>query len=191
MPTLTVVKIGGSLYDLPDLGPRLTCWLTGLDSDATVVVPGGGAAADVIRELDRRQRLGDEKAHWLALRALALNAYFLADLLSGVRVLESIEEIGGGLAVLDPLAFCRDDERRHPSTALPHSWAVTSDSVAARVAVASGAQRLILLKSVGIPPDLAWEDAARQGLVDEAFPGIVRTVIHLEIRAINFRERGS
>ena len=27
-----VSKVGGSLYDLPDLGPRLRAWLAGLDA---------------------------------------------------------------------------------------------------------------------------------------------------------------
>src|SRR5581483_10984790 len=77
---LVVVKIGGSLLDLPDLGPRLKKWLE--QSAATVlVVPGGGAAADAVRRLDQLHRLGESRAHWLALRAVQLNASLLGDLL--------------------------------------------------------------------------------------------------------------
>ena len=46
---MIVVKVGGSLYDLPDLGPRLRRFLDGLDDPDRLVVPGGGAAADVVR----------------------------------------------------------------------------------------------------------------------------------------------
>ena len=60
-----VVKVGGSLFDLPGLGPCLRRWLDGLDGDV-ILVPGGGPTADVVRTFDRRQVLGQEKAHWLA-----------------------------------------------------------------------------------------------------------------------------
>src|SRR5262249_50947889 len=78
-----VVKVGGSLYDLPGLGARLRAWLERLPSREVLLVPGGGPAADVVRDLDRLHRLGEEAAHWLALRALSVNARFLAALLPG------------------------------------------------------------------------------------------------------------
>ena len=79
--SLAVVKVGGSLYDLPDLGPRLQRWLNHVPANDVLIVPGGGPAADVIRDLDRIHHLGEENAHWLALEALRLNAHFIARLL--------------------------------------------------------------------------------------------------------------
>jgi aspartokinase-like uncharacterized kinase len=64
-----VVKVGGSLFDLPDLGPRLEVWLGARRS--VVLVPGGGPTTDVVRALDRTHRLGEEAAHWLALRSIS------------------------------------------------------------------------------------------------------------------------
>ncbi len=186
MGELTVVKVGGSLFDLPYLGPRLTHWLAGLGAPRVLVVPGGGATADVIRALDRRHALGEEASHWLALRALALNAHALTALLPRSRVVESAAPVDG-IAVLDPFAFCLADERDHPAAALPHSWEVTSDSVAARVAVAAGARRLVLLKSVTFPYEMSWSDAAREGYVDAAFAGVVAAAPGLDVRAVNFR----
>jgi aspartokinase-like uncharacterized kinase len=182
----TVVKVGGSLFDLTHLGPRLRDWLAGLSRPHVLLVPGGGPAAGVIRDLDRRHGLGEEKAHWLALRAMSLNAHVLAGLLPDSRVVESVQEPLPGLVILDAYAFCRADERDHPAQALPHAWAVTSDSVAARVAVAARARELILLKSVTIPPDFRWDEAARSGYVDTAFAGVVRAAA-LEVRSFNFR----
>src|SRR5262245_62868008 len=115
-PPLTVVKVGGSLFDLPDLGPRLRRWLGQLPAGEVLLVPGGGATADVVRAFDRVHHLGEEAAHWLALRAMSVNAALL-------------ESLAPGVPVLDALAFARDDEGR-PGR-LPHCWAVTSDSVAA------------------------------------------------------------
>jgi aspartokinase-like uncharacterized kinase len=182
-----VVKVGGSLFDWPQLGPRLRRWLTELAAPSVLLVPGGGPTADAVRDLDCVHGLGEEKSHWLALRALTLNAHFLADLLPESRVVTSVTEHRGGVAVLDPLAFCLADERDHPADALPHSWSVTSDSVAARVAVASGAGELLLLKSITVPPEMPWEEAAQAGHVDGTFAGVIRRAAALEVRAINFR----
>src|SRR5437763_15200228 len=77
---LIVVKVGGSLYDLPDLGPRLAAWLETL-AGPTLLVPGGGTTADIVRDLDRCHGLGEAISHDLALRALTMNAWFLAALL--------------------------------------------------------------------------------------------------------------
>lgn len=183
---LVVAKVGGSLFDLADLGPRLRRWLGSLAAADVLLVPGGGAAADVVRDLDRRHGLGDEQAHWLALRATTLNAHVLAALLPPARVLYDPRYRDTPLSILDPYAFVRGDDGR--PGCLPHSWAVTTDAVAARIAVREGAARLFLLKSVTIPPDLNWEEAARQGMVDPAFAGVVRQAPRgMEVAAVNLR----
>jgi aspartokinase-like uncharacterized kinase len=185
---LTVAKVGGSLYDWPDLGPRLRQWLAERRSETVVLVPGGGGMADVIRDLDRRHGLGEERAHWLALRALSLNAHFLADLLPGARVIDDLEALPcqTGVWILDPHAFARADECRHSAgECLPHHWDATSDSVAARVARVLGARRLILLKSISVGADHDWTEAARRGLVDPLFARLLPP--GLEVEAVNLR----
>jgi aspartokinase-like uncharacterized kinase len=193
MSALVVVKVGGSLFDLPDLGPRLRRWL---DADARVrppsavlLVPGGGPTADVVRDLDRRHGLGDEAAHWLALRAMTLNAHFLAELLPPTVVVGEMVEPGPRVRILDALAFVRDDERRQGRIVLPHTWDAGSDAVAARVAVATGARRLVLLKSTTIAiPEVDWEDVSRRGLVDPLFASVLRAApCELEVSAVNLR----
>lgn len=183
---LVVVKVGGSLYDLPDLGPRLRGWLKGLGGGPVLLVPGGGPAADVVRELDRHHGLGEEAAHWLALRAMSLNADFLRVLLPEARVVAHPSATAAvRLAVLDAHAFGRADEGA--PGCLPHSWEVTSDALAARAAVVGGAERLVLLKSVTIPADVEWEEAARRSLVDGWFPHVLRQAPGLRVDAVDFR----
>src|ERR1700682_663065 len=148
---LTVVKVGGSLFDLPDLQSRLRSWLARRQGETVLLVPGGGATADLVRDFDIWHGLGEEKAHWLALRALALNACFLASLLPSAGVVGHPCRATAEVSVLDPFAFAALDERSHPDSCLPHTWAATSDAVAARAAVVGGAVRLILLKSVAVP----------------------------------------
>src|SRR5260370_29362968 len=75
-----IVKVGGSLLDLPGLGPRLRSWLDRLEAADVLLVPGGWPTADVIRALDGRHGLGEGHAHWLALPAPSLHAAALQTL---------------------------------------------------------------------------------------------------------------
>lgn len=189
---VAVVKVGGSLYDLPDLGPRLQRWLAEQFADTRVVlVPGGGPLVDAIRELDRRHGLGEETSHWLAVRALSVNAYFLMSLLRSADVCGDVSELGRAwetnrLPVFDIYEFARDDERR--TGHLPHNWTVTSDSLAARVAVVLPARHLVLLKSTTIPYGVSLTEAGRLGLVDTLFADVLRDApADLHVRAVNLR----
>ncbi len=192
--SLWVIKVGGSLYELPDLGLRLRRFLTAVvpAQAAVMLVPGGGATANVIRELDARHGLGEERAHFLALQALSLNAHFLACLLPEATVLgPTYPGVPGHthrIWILDSRAFMEADERLTGKVLLPHVWDATSDSVAARAAVVWHAERLVLLKSVTIPPGLSWEEASRQGFVDPVLPQILRqATTPLEVTAVNLR----
>lgn len=186
--TSVVVKVGGSLFDLPDLGPRLGRWLAALGTRKVLIVPGGGPTADVVRNLDRWHHLGEEHAHWLALHALSLNARFLASLLPRSVVVPDVADAGSidgdAWRILDAHDFARRDEAR--AGHLPHSWEVTSDSIAARAASITGAARLFLLKSVSLPPGVGWRDAEMPGIVDRFFAEAVGPDV--SVRVVNFRQ---
>jgi aspartokinase-like uncharacterized kinase len=191
---LTVAKVGGSLYDLPDLRLRLKRWLHEWAGGQLLLVPGGGATADAVRTFHRNHGVSEERCHWLALRALSLNAHFLEGILESGTVVKELGECAvaweaGLVPVLDLYAFALADEDRPGH--LAHTWEVTSDALAARVAVVAEARRLVLLKSDAIPPGVGWEEAARRGYVDPAFVGVVRVAPELEVRAIDFRAGGS
>ena len=173
---MIVVKVGGSLFDHPRLGPGLRAYLDSLDSPV-LLVAGGGDFADAVRKLDAIHHLGEEQAHWLALRSMDLSAAVLRSF-----ALRSASRLN----VLDAFAFAVEDESR--PGALPHSWAVTSDSIAARAAVVFGASRLVLLKSIDLPPGTPWEVAAANGWVDPHFPAVVAGA-PFSIEVVNFRRR--
>jgi 5-(aminomethyl)-3-furanmethanol phosphate kinase len=194
MKDLAVVKVGGSLFDWPLLGPRLQDWLKTLSLRKILLVPGGGPSADVIRKLDRSHNLGEEAAHWLSIRALTVNAHFLAGVLHSLNpvIVGDLRECGeiwmsNGLPILDLFRFAQEDES-HPNC-LPHCWAVTSDSLAARVAIRFEALRLILLKSTTISECDDWMSS---GTVDPYFPKLLREchseIRRMQISAINLRE---
>jgi hypothetical protein len=69
---------------------------------------------------------------------------------------------------------------------LPHSWDVTSDSIAARAALVYGAERLVLLKSVDVPPGTPWDEAAARGWVDAHFSHVVSGA-PFAVEVVNFR----
>lgn len=180
---ITVLKVGGSLLDMPDLRDRLAECIAKIHSDRTILFPGGGSTANVVRDLDRTHQLGEEASHWLAIWSLSLNAQFLSLLLDAPVVEDVIASLP--LGIVDPLPWAMLDE--NDPDHCPHHWDVTSDSLALRFAQSVRAHRLFLLKSVSLPDDMTWKDAAAQGFVDPFFPTLASRTPHLDIRWINLR----
>ena len=139
-----------------------------------VVVPGGGPFADAVRDADRRFGLSDDAAHWMAVLAMDQYAHVLAGRLPNAALVAGPDEARAALAagacpVLAPYAWLR------AADPLPHAWAVTSDSIAAWVAGALGARRLVLVKPPGV-------SAATPRVVDDYFaraipPGLPWAVV--------------
>ena len=120
--------------------------------EAVVVVPGGGPFADVVRELDRRTGLSADTAHWMAIQAMDQYAQLLAEHIDGAELVDESGAVAralaaGRVAVLAPSRWLR------AADPLPHSWDATSDSVAAFVAGALDASRLVLVKPAEVGED--------------------------------------
>lgn len=139
-----VIKVGGSLSRRPAALRRLMSVLGGLARARTlVVVPGGGPFAEEVRRTGRRFVLGDTPAHWMAILAMDQYAYVLAHLAGDAAVVRGRGAIAAGrLNVLAPASWLG---RADP---LPHSWQVTSDSIAAWVARQLRTKTLVLVKDV-------------------------------------------
>ncbi|HVX14681.1 MAG TPA: hypothetical protein VHC22_26065 [Pirellulales bacterium] len=184
---LRVVKLGGSLLELPDLPVRLRRWLALQPAATNVLVVGGGRAADAVREVDRQDQLTDDEAHWHAIDAMRSNARLLAESFPEAIWLERIEDVPTytvPLLLLDPLIFMRRADPQHPCGPLPASWDVTSDSIAARAADMLGARELVLLKST-LPAGRRPQDRLF-GYVDEFFWQASRGLSH--VRCVNLRD---
>ena len=171
---MIVAKVGGSLYDWPGLGPALTAWLA-RQPDPVLIFPGGGEAADAVRSWDRVHELGEEHSHWLAIRSLSLGTHFLQRLIGSLPVVESPMP-----GILDPYPYFRTQ------AGPPHTWSVTTDSLAAWVAIQSGASKLVLLKSIDIPVSLNWTEASDAGFVDRHFPTVLASA-NLPVESVNLR----
>ncbi len=174
---MMLVKVGGSLFDHPKLGPVLAEWLAIQSETKILLVAGGGRFANAVRQMDRIHKLGEEASHWAALASLAAPAAVLKAMLEPYNLPKELEFI-------DCLAFAQSDDDKPMS--LPHTWQVTTDSLAARIAVVHGCTRLVLLKSLEIPEGTSWDVAAKNGWIDEHFPTIANSATFL-IEMVNFR----
>lgn len=144
---VTVLKIGGSLGrsgnladlmpTLSELGPR----------HGILVVPGGGVFADAIRNYDQQFGLDRHASHWMAILAMNQYGHLISSLIPNSELVQGLTDarkvLGQGrVPVLLPYKLL------YQSDAMPRSWDVTSDSIAAWVAGLAGARQLILLKPV-------------------------------------------
>jgi aspartokinase-like uncharacterized kinase len=169
-----IVKVGGSLLDWREFPRELEGFLEPLRAERVVLIVGGGAMVDVLRELDSVHGIGEKRSHALALRTLDVTARILADLVPGLRAVERLDELGAAweartVPVLAPREFLETVDRLAPD-ALAETWSATSDSIAARVARALRAERLVLLKSTAPDRPVTREVASELGLVDPVFP---------------------
>ena len=80
-----------------------------------------------------------------------------------------------------------DDDALDPDLPFhPENWDTTSDSLAAKLAVQTGADELVLLKSRGLPtPAPALEYWGASDLVDPRFPSIASRIPN--VRWVNLR----
>ncbi|MCZ2342975.1 MAG: hypothetical protein LC104_14470 [Bacteroidales bacterium] len=182
-----VVKVGGSLYDHPYLQPGLREYLAGIAAEKILVVAGGGSIVEAVRKLDRHQNLGEPLAHQLALLGCQLTTHWMRSLLGIETVTAALEwhavPHSPRIMLLNSSEFLTQYEKVYGG--MPHTWAVTSDSIAACAARVAQA-RLVLLKSVDVSTEMPWEDVAAHGAVDAYFPVIASTLSE-RIERIHFR----
>ncbi len=180
-----LIKVGGSLYADARLGACAAAWAELAAEYRLLAVPGGGPFADQVRAAAERFRLGDSAAHWMAVLAMDQYGYLLADLAPDAVLARDLDTAAaacdaGRFAVLAPSTLLL---QRDP---LPHSWQVTSDSIAAWLADVAGIDLLVLLKSVAglesvdpstqrsiLQPRVSRDALARSDLVDAYFGSVL------------------
>ena len=142
---VSVIKIGGGLTAVPGALARVCAAIAGAARQHRVlVVPGGGPFANTVRKLQAGLSVSEDAAHWMAILAMDQYACVLAEKITGCILLEEPGEVSeirkGRPGVLAPSRWMRSAD------VLPHTWDVTSDSIAAFVAGALDAAQLILVK---------------------------------------------
>jgi len=114
-----------------------------------VLIPGGSVFADFVRELQRSMSFSDELAHWLAIKAMEMYGVYIMNLdesnilVDTYDLAETREAISRGkIPVLMPYRIIK------ALNELPHSWSVTSDSIAIYIARLLEASIVVLAKPV-------------------------------------------
>ena len=184
-----VLKLGGSLLTWLGLRDALRAWRQRNPYSLDLLIVGGGKAAEWVREADEIHQLGDDAAHQLAIQAMQLNAQLAESLWPEALALTRLDaiqqdHIPSGFWILQPWPLLTDQEQERYGDVLPHSWNVTSDSIAAWVAKAIDAEELVLFKS-SLPADTDIRQCAVNAYVDPYFPATAQGV-HC-IRAVNLR----
>ena len=182
---LVVLKVGGSLLSRPDWPALLASLMAACGSRSCCLVVGGGAVVDGLRVLDRAAPQSPQFMHDLAIDAMRLTARLVAAAMS--LPLATAPPDDDCAVVLDVPAWLGIGSR---ATTLPVGWQVTSDAIAARVAVEHGGS-LLLAKSVPPPPCPGDQLAtlAQAGWVDEHFPVAAERLSTIEWAAPDLASR--
>jgi len=125
-----IVKVGGSLHNrIPDLVPILNA-----SKRPLFIIPGGGPFADIVRQV----RAHNDASHWMAIAAMEQYGWFISSfgMLTTDRITLPLKT-----TVFLPYHYLRLTD------VLPHTWDVTSDTIAAWIAGTLHLD-LLLLKSV-------------------------------------------
>jgi aspartokinase-like uncharacterized kinase len=182
------VKLGGSLLDLPDLPDRISAWLNTQGEGSHLFFVGCGRLGDVVREYDQQLDLGETVSHRMCLSLLSVTAEIAATRLHFPLVGEASPQHRA--AVFDPRDWLHQHESAPHGPPWPRTWATTSDSLAATLAVELGSTELVLLKSSSSPEINGSHDEflahwAATGYVDQHFPLAARPLA--TIRVVSLR----
>jgi len=162
-----VLKVGGSLISVAlDLvrflvEARVNC----------LIIPGGGPFADTVRQF--RSSLDDTTAHWMAVRAMNQYGWFLSS--ACPLITNRINRDRSGISVLLPF------DEVYANDPLPHSWSVTSDSIAVWIAHQLGQDLVIATDVDGMyvegrfTPSIAARAITGQTCVDAFCPSLIQT----------------
>lgn len=140
---MVIVKLGGSLYQ----SPELSVWLDRLtelsNQQKILIVPGGGPFADQVRDAQSHFACSDSVAHHMALLAMSQFGLLLSD------VCPTIQPFYYHTAQQQPdspLSVWLPDKTLLAESNLPQNWDLTSDSLALWLAQQLRAVKLSLIK---------------------------------------------
>ncbi|RQD75225.1 MAG: hypothetical protein D5S01_05520 [Halanaerobium sp. MSAO_Bac5] len=142
MKNLIVIKIGGSFFRDSKIETlkKISDIIQESNKKKILIVCGGGSAADLVRNFDKKVNLTDQAAHFAAITAMDLNSYLLSSYFNESSFLTADLELKNRINLFAAQDYYRSFDP------LPHSWQVSSDSIALEVAQRLKADKLILLK---------------------------------------------
>lgn len=151
-----VIKLGGSVTHHGSLVKWLQL-VARYGDGKVIIVPGGGMYADAVREFQRMRaelpdgHINDQQAHALAIYAMDQMARSLVAMVPALTLVRNPLEIAESGWQHRGLVWLPSEMALNPvlanELALPETWDVTSDSLAAWLAWQLEASHLLLVKS--------------------------------------------
>ena len=150
MPTKTAIfKISGKILDNSKHLINTIAQLTQLYEDniiqKIILIPGGGNLANFVRKVYFEFKVNEDLAHWIAIYSMNYNGLELVQKFSHLQTLEDFEQLKNlqrGFLIFLPFKYLKSIDP------LPHSWDVTSDSIALYCAHKLGLSDCFLIKDV-------------------------------------------
>lgn len=153
-----VVKVGGSLFDLPDLQDRISNWLQRQSASSQVLIAGGGPLCNAIRRWHALYSLDEEFCHEECLAMMGMTARLLARV-TGLPLIADFERLN---SLPGPLVFDCSHWASELET-VPKNWDVTSDSLSAILASQLEAELVLFRSTSGTAQlDRYFRKASRQ-----------------------------
>lgn len=163
-----IIKLGGSLLGTDELRHWLA--LVAQHGDGRVViVPGGGVFADTVRAVYKQVPMSETCAHALAVTAMNQLGTLLIDQMPALVPAHSELEIAERSWQHRGIVWMPSHMVMADGDDIPHSWDVTSDSLALWLANKLSAQHLLLVKSQRTDPNATLTTLTKQGIIDTAF----------------------
>ncbi|MDG1512422.1 MAG: hypothetical protein P8R31_12045 [Mariniblastus sp.] len=186
-----VIKIGGSLLELPELTCRLEDWLTQQPPMLNFCIVGGGQPVQKIKDFART--IDSSKSHWAAIQQMDRHAISLSQTSQHWSFFDSPDSLQESLATT--LNFIGMEAwLRNTIVCLPESWDVTSDSIAVVLARYLNSKELTLLKSTLPPRDKSLTQLIDMGFVDRYFETALTSAEDSQLspleqlKIVNFRD---
>jgi aspartokinase-like uncharacterized kinase len=169
-----VVKLGGSMLGGNDIAGRLRQWIATEPLAQRVLIVGGGALVDGVREFYHGNWMDERTAHWICVDLMSITARLIASQLPEAVTSCRLSDLRhrsrkDRLIIFDIANFLRHEEPLLPGTRLEECWDVTSDSIAARLAIVLGADKLVLLKPDVPPSRPDVQELVYRGYLDRFF----------------------
>jgi len=156
MRKTALVKIGGAILENKGAITSTISQLTELLNKMKVfrniiIVPGGGSYANLIRYIDKRLNISDDLAHWEAILCMDKNAEALHQQFPSTLLCEEFSELSEkikGIAKDSQVVIFKPFNYLYETDRLPHSWKVTSDSIALHIAFELALEKCFLIKNI-------------------------------------------
>ncbi|MCA9008940.1 MAG: hypothetical protein KDB01_04290 [Planctomycetaceae bacterium] len=186
MKRVRVIKLGGSLLLMPQLKEKFQKWCQQNPHPLTLIVVGGGAIVDAVRNIHAVNALPEDFAHWVCIDLMRHTARLAQQILGEVDLYETVDDLQRAftgaandgarpiVAIVQPgICFARG----FPNMGLPETWEVTSDALAAAFSQMYAAEEMVVMKSIDPPGDSRnHRELADRGFIDRHFPDLAEEI---------------